>query len=217
MSIIRQRGSGKVALHEVYNLENREGMPPPSLLLPRKSRAFPRTRMSRVPRAGSSGNRRSSGRKGAWFPHAAPKPDRFRYTRTPASASSKQVDDVGELPRRNRHRRSGEVASASGGSSTARDIARASEFFITHPDSRHLSLTIPGMGLVERIIGRYGSCAADAEFAVGFDQTASWATAMISDAMADTLALAAADPGSPLAAGLDVVVEQRFVDRSLAA
>jgi hypothetical protein len=63
-----------------------------------------------------------------------------------ASASPKQVDDVGGLPHRNRHRRGGEVASSSGGSSTARDIARASEFFITHPDSRHLSLTIPGMG-----------------------------------------------------------------------
>lgn len=40
---------------------------------------------------------------------------------------------------------------------------------------------------------------------------------MISDAMADTLELAAADPGSPLASGLDVLVEQRFVDWKLAA
>lgn len=71
--------------------------------------------------------------------------------------------------------------------------------------------------LVERIIGRYGSCAEHAEFAVGFDQTSPWATAMISNAMADTLRLAAADPGSPLASGLDVVVEQRFADRTMAA
>lgn len=66
--------------------------------------------------------------------------------------------------------------------------------------------------LVERLIERYGRDAEYADFAVGFDHTQPLATAMISDAMADTLALAAADPESPLAAGLDVVVEQRFVD-----
>ncbi len=66
--------------------------------------------------------------------------------------------------------------------------------------------------LVERLIERYGSDAENAQFAVGFDHTTPLATAMISDAMADTLALAAADPESPLAAGLDVVVEQRFAD-----
>lgn len=71
--------------------------------------------------------------------------------------------------------------------------------------------------LVERLIERYGPAAEHAEFAVGFDQTSSFATAMISDALADTLALAGADPRSPLAAGLDVVVEQRFVDWTLAA
>ncbi|MBD8735365.1 hypothetical protein [Sphingomonas sp. CFBP 13706] len=66
--------------------------------------------------------------------------------------------------------------------------------------------------LVERLIARYGSDAENAQFDVGFDHTTPLATAMISDAMADTLALAAADPESPLAAGLDVVVEQRFAD-----
>ncbi len=71
--------------------------------------------------------------------------------------------------------------------------------------------------LVERLIGRYGRDAEHAEFAVGYDQTSPLATAMISDAVADTLALAAADPDSPLAAGLDVVIEQRFVDWTLAA
>lgn len=74
----------------------------------------------------------------------------------------------------------------------------------------------PG-ALVERLIERYGRDAEHAEFAVGYDRTSPLATAMISDAVADTLALAAAEPASPLAAGLDVVVEQRFVDWTLAA
>ena len=66
--------------------------------------------------------------------------------------------------------------------------------------------------LVERVVGRYGADAAStADFSAGFDHTTPLATAMISDALADTLALAAADPESPLAAGLDVVVEQRFL------
>lgn len=66
--------------------------------------------------------------------------------------------------------------------------------------------------LVERVVGRYGpAAAAEARYSTGFDHTTPLATAMISDAMADTLALAAGDPTSPLATGLDVVVEQRFL------
>lgn len=65
--------------------------------------------------------------------------------------------------------------------------------------------------LVERVIGRYGAkAAAAADFCVGFDQTTSMATAMISEAMTHMLMMAADDPASPLAHGLDVVVEQRF-------
>ncbi len=65
--------------------------------------------------------------------------------------------------------------------------------------------------LVERVVGRYGEAAAgQARYSNGFDHATPLATAMISDAMADTLALAASDPDSPLAHGLDVVVEQRF-------
>ena len=65
--------------------------------------------------------------------------------------------------------------------------------------------------LVERVVARYGpAAAAAASYSAGFDHSTPLATAMVSDAMADTLALAAVDPGSPLAAGLDVVVEQRF-------
>lgn len=66
--------------------------------------------------------------------------------------------------------------------------------------------------LVERVVGRYGpAAAAEARYSTGFDHTTPLATAMISDAMADTLALAASDPTSSLATGLDVVVEQRFL------
>lgn len=65
--------------------------------------------------------------------------------------------------------------------------------------------------LVERVIGRYGADAVGhAVFSTGFDHTTPMATAMISDVLADTLALVASDPESPLARGLDVVVEQRF-------
>lgn len=71
--------------------------------------------------------------------------------------------------------------------------------------------------LIDRVIRRYGRDAAHAEFAVGYDHTAPLATAMISEAMAETLALATADPQSVLAAGLDVVVEQRFLDGRMAA
>lgn len=66
--------------------------------------------------------------------------------------------------------------------------------------------------LVERVADRFGRAAADeAVYAMGFDHATPLATAMISDAMADTLALAASDPESPLAHGLDFVVEQRFL------
>lgn len=66
--------------------------------------------------------------------------------------------------------------------------------------------------LVDRVVERYGvAAAAAAEFAEGFDPTTVLATAMIGEALSDTLVLAAANPLSSIAEGLDVVVEQRFV------
>lgn len=62
-----------------------------------------------------------------------------------SSASPTQLDEDGQWPHRTRHIRRGEVSSVSQGSSTARDIFRASEFFISHPDSRDLPLNISGM------------------------------------------------------------------------
>lgn len=65
--------------------------------------------------------------------------------------------------------------------------------------------------LVERVIGRFGATAAErAIYRVGFDPTTPLATAMLSRALSDTLVLVGEDPASPLAAGLDVAVEQRF-------
>lgn len=65
--------------------------------------------------------------------------------------------------------------------------------------------------LVERVVGRFGTrTAMAASYHAGFDQTTALATAMISPAMADMLLLVAEDPSSPLATGLDVVLEQRF-------
>lgn len=64
---------------------------------------------------------------------------------------------------------------------------------------------------VARVADRYGHYAlATAEFADGFDPTDALATAMIGDALADTLVLAGEDPDRPPAVGLDVVIEQRF-------
>ena len=65
--------------------------------------------------------------------------------------------------------------------------------------------------IVERVVGRFGKeAAATASFSVGFDHSTPLGVAMVSDALADTLALAACDPRSPLAEGLDMLIEQRF-------
>ena len=62
-----------------------------------------------------------------------------------------------------------------------------------------------------RLRARHGSADADAiEISEGFDPNAPLAEALVSPAVADMLAQVAADPGSPLAAGLSVYIEQRF-------
>jgi len=67
------------------------------------------------------------------------------------------------------------------------------------------------MDLIERVIGRYGADAArNTTFRKGFDHTTPLATAMLSEAMTDMLREIAVAPTSPLAAGVDVTVEQRF-------
>lgn len=62
-----------------------------------------------------------------------------------------------------------------------------------------------------RLRARHGSAIADAiEISEGFDPNTPMAEALVSPAVADMLAQVAADPGSPLAAGLSVYIEQRF-------
>ena len=59
--------------------------------------------------------------------------------------------------------------------------------------------------------GRYGAgVAAAAQIAEGFDREAPLAAMMISEALADILAAAARDPETPIARGLEIVVEQRL-------
>jgi hypothetical protein len=62
-----------------------------------------------------------------------------------------------------------------------------------------------------RLRARYGSAIADAiEISEGFDPNSPMAEALVSPAVADMLEQVAADPGSPLAKGLSVYIEQRF-------
>ena len=72
-------------------------------------------------------------------------------------------------------------------------------------------VTSDPQAFARRLVERFGPEAAGAaEVEEGFDPTSARATAFISDALRDTLVLAAASPSSPFATGLDVVVEQRF-------
>ena len=72
-------------------------------------------------------------------------------------------------------------------------------------------VTADPTAFARRLVERFGpDGAAAAEVEVGFDPTSARATAFISEAMSQTLVLAAASPASPFSAGLDVIVEQRF-------
>ena len=62
-----------------------------------------------------------------------------------------------------------------------------------------------------RLRQRYGSLIEDeAQVRLGFDWSEPLACAMVSEAMAHVLTIAAAEPASSLARGLDFQVEQRF-------
>lgn len=63
----------------------------------------------------------------------------------------------------------------------------------------------------KRLRDRYGArLAGTASVQQGFDASAPIAIALVSEAMADTLALIQADPESRLAEGLDIQIESRF-------
>jgi hypothetical protein len=63
----------------------------------------------------------------------------------------------------------------------------------------------------QRLISRFGPwLASSATIKLGFDASEPLACALVSDAMAELLTLASEAPSSPLGAGLDFHVEQRF-------
>ena len=75
----------------------------------------------------------------------------------------------------------------------------------------HASIGRDASEIVERLVSRYGHPAAcAAEVVVGFDPTSAFVEAFVSPAISDLLMLVDAEPGSPLAAGLDLNLEQRF-------
>jgi hypothetical protein len=88
---------------------------------------------------------------------------------------------------------------------------------VVHADERGAiyilaAMVARGVGEVRRRLRfRWGALLEDAAVVrLGFDWSEPLACAMVSDAMADTLTLVAADPTSPIARGLDFQVEQRF-------
>ena len=74
----------------------------------------------------------------------------------------------------------------------------------------HASLATDEAEIAGRLHCRFGAAAANARIRRGFDATDPLVAALVSDVMCDTLALIAAEPASPIAAGLDVNIEQRF-------
>lgn len=75
----------------------------------------------------------------------------------------------------------------------------------------HASLATEEAEVAGRLYCRMGAASADARIVAGFDPADPLVAALVSPAMCDTLALVAENPASPLAAGLDVNVEQRFL------
>lgn len=74
----------------------------------------------------------------------------------------------------------------------------------------HASLAADEAEVSGRLYCRIGAAAADARIVEGFDPTDALVGALVSEVMCDTLAIIAAQPSSPIAAGLDVNIEQRF-------
>ncbi len=74
----------------------------------------------------------------------------------------------------------------------------------------HASLAVDEAEIAGRLFCRMGAASADAVIVEGFDATGPMVEALVAPAIADMLMLVAADPMSPLAAGLDLNIEQRF-------
>jgi hypothetical protein len=74
----------------------------------------------------------------------------------------------------------------------------------------HASLATEEAEVAGRLYCRIGAASAGARIIAGFDPSDPLVAALVSEAMGDTLTLIEAQPGSPIAAGLDVNIEQRF-------
>ena len=75
----------------------------------------------------------------------------------------------------------------------------------------HASLATDKSKIVERLHCRMGGASAGARIFEGFDPTDPLVAALVSDAISDTLLMIADQPASPIAAGLDLNIEQRFL------
>lgn len=76
----------------------------------------------------------------------------------------------------------------------------------------HASLATGAAEVVERLRERLGGLADGAVVVDGFDPSEPLVAALVSDAICESLGICLADPASPIAAGLDLNIEQRFVD-----
>ena len=74
----------------------------------------------------------------------------------------------------------------------------------------HASLATEEAEVAGRLYCRIGAASADARIIEGFDPSDPLVAALVSEAIGDTLSMIAAQPTSPIAAGLDLNIEQRF-------
>lgn len=75
----------------------------------------------------------------------------------------------------------------------------------------HASFAIDEAEIAGRLYARMGAAAAEAAIVTGFDHTSPIVEALVSQAICDTLMMIDAAPASPMAAGLDLNIEQRFL------
>lgn len=75
----------------------------------------------------------------------------------------------------------------------------------------HASFATDEAEIAGRLYARMGVVAVDAAIVTGFDHTSPIVEALVSRAICDTLMMIDAEPMSPLAAGLDLNIEQRFL------
>lgn len=74
----------------------------------------------------------------------------------------------------------------------------------------HASLAVEEAEVAGRLYCRIGAASAEARIVEGFDPTDPLVAALVSEAICDILAIIASQPESPIAAGLDLNIEQRF-------